>query len=114
MTHEASRNGKSQPSGSARREKMASSALFAAVLILGTSLGVAAAQLAVEGTAADGRSTHHFSTRLAETKTTAHTNELKTNPLVKTNPPVSKQPVSKGFVYGGSKSKSAPQEQPKR
>jgi len=68
MTREESRNGKSQQSGSVRKEKMASSALLAAVLILSSSLGVTAAQV----------------------------NQPKET--VKTNPPVSQKPVSKGIV----------------
>jgi hypothetical protein len=91
MTHEPSRNGKSQQSGSVRKEKMANSALLAVVSILSASLGVTAAQSAVEVTPADGSSTHDLNTKLAETKTTIHTNELKTMP------PVSQKPVSKGF-----------------
>jgi hypothetical protein len=67
MTHVVSRNRKSQQSGSVRRDKMASSVLLAAVLILGSSLGVTAAQV----------------------------NQPKET--VKTNPPVSQKPVSKGI-----------------
>jgi hypothetical protein len=106
------------------------SLFLAAALILSLSPGVTPLQAGVEVSAADRNSTHDFGTRLAETKAIHIENsQVKTNPpvskgvtfnptpanpLVKTNPPVSQQPVSKGFVYGGSKSKSAPQEQPKR
>jgi hypothetical protein len=106
MTRKVSRSGKSQQSGSVRKEKMASGALLAAVSILSASLGVTAAQSAVEVTAAKGNSTHDFSTKLAETKTTVHTNELKTNP------PVSQKPVSKGFIM--EKPPSGPQQKPKK
>jgi hypothetical protein len=107
MTRKVSRNEKSQQSGSAGKEKMASSALLAAVFLLSSSLGVTAAQSAVEVTAAKGNSTHGFSIKLAETKTTVHTNELKTNPTV------SQKGVSKDFSWG-SKPKPGPQAKPKR
>jgi hypothetical protein len=77
MTHEESRNGKSQQSGSVRKEKMANSALLAAVSILSASLGVTAAQSVVEVTPADGSSTHDFNTKLAETKKTIQSNPVK-------------------------------------
>jgi hypothetical protein len=113
VTHQESRNGKSQPSGSARKEKIAGSALLAAVSILSASLGVTAAQSAVEVTAADGSSTHDFNTKLAAT---IQSNQAKGhNPPVlqsdqKKGDPVGPKPVSKGFSF----SPSGPQAKPKR
>jgi hypothetical protein len=112
MTHEVSRIGKSQQYGAARKAKMTSGVLLAAVSILGASLGVTTARSEV--TVAGGTSTHDFSTKLAETKTTVHTNELKTNP------PVSQKPVSKGFIMEKRPidffppPRSGPQVKPKR
>jgi hypothetical protein len=97
---------------------MANSALLAAVSILGVSLGVTAAQSAVEVTAADGSSTHDFNTRLAidfdgNKKPKLQCNQDKCAP-------VSQKGVSKGFEYGGTKRPDIftppkpPQEKPKR
>jgi hypothetical protein len=109
MTHEESRNGKSQQSGSVRKEKMANSVLLAAVSILSASLGVTAAQSAVEVTAADGSSTHDFNTKLAETKKTIQSNQEK---------PLSQKPVSKGFSFDQKRpdlfNPPSPQVKPKR
>jgi hypothetical protein len=109
MTRKVSRNGKSQQSGSAGKEKMANSALLAAVSILSASLGVTAAQSAVGVAAADGSSTHDLNTKLAETKTTLQSNHEKE---------ISQKPVSKGFVYGKRPIEfsppSGPQVKPKR
>jgi len=110
MRHEPSRIGKSRQSRSARKEKMANSALLAAVSILSISLGFTAAQAAVEVTAAGGSSTHYFSTKLAETKIQSQ---------VKTNPPVSQKPLSKGINIEQKRPDSftppkSPQEKPKR
>jgi hypothetical protein len=112
MTHEPSRIGKSRQSGFVGNEKIASSMLLAAVSILSVSLGVTASQSAV--TVAGGSSTRDLSVKLAETKTTVHTNELKMNP------PVSQKPVSKGMEYGkrpvdySPPPPPGPQEKPKR
>jgi hypothetical protein len=111
MTHKVSRNGQSQQSGSVRKEKMANSALLAAVSILSASLGVTAAQSAAEVTAADGSSTHGFNTRLAIDFDGNKKPKLQSN---------QEKPVSKGFVYGkrpdqfSPPSPSGPQAKPKR
>jgi hypothetical protein len=111
MTHEESRNGKSQQSGSARKEKMAGSALLAAISILSASLGVTAAQSAVEVTAAKGSSTHDFNTRLAEEfKPKLQNNQTKYDP-------VRQKPVSKGILMEKrpfSINPPSPQVKPKR
>jgi hypothetical protein len=114
MTHEVSRNGKSQQSGSVRKERLSNSALLAAVSILSASLGVTAAQSAVEVAAADGSSTHPFITRLAETKTTVHPNEVKTMPPVSQKPPNKGIHIEKRPIDFSTPSPSGPKEKPKR
>lgn len=65
MTHDASRGGRSPPSGPEKKQKKASSALLAAVSILSASLGVTAAQAAGEIDAMDGGSAHDVNTKVA-------------------------------------------------
>ena len=99
MTHEESRNGKSQQSGSARKEKMANSALLAAVSILSASLGVTASQSVVEVTPADGSSTHDFNTRLAEEfKPKLQSNQEKPKLQSNQDKQISQKPASKGIL----------------
>jgi hypothetical protein len=119
MTDEESRNGKSQQSGSARKEKMANRALLAAVSILSASLGVTAAQSAVEVTAAKGSSTRDFNTKLAAID--AYKPKLQSNQIKGGTPPLGQKPVSKGTkiemkrpIEYSTPSPSGPQVKPKR